>query len=1172
MNMWKRFAGGVAFSAMAAAIVQPASAQQTTSSVRGGVATTDGAPIADATVTITHTPTGQVVETKTNAAGVFDARGLRVGGPYTVSVTAPTYGVQAAQDLYFSLGDPLRLDFALEKADVVVVSGRNVVAVSGANVGSSTTLGQEEIGTVVTTRRDIRDLTRRDPLVTLDNVTRGTGPTGGIYIAGSTPRLNRFTIDGVKSADDFGLNTGGMSTTRGPVSIEAIEQLTVQAVPFDAAEGDFTGGAVNLVLKGGTNTFHGSAFMNFQEQDWVGQRVNSAASPVTVELENYGGFLSGPLWQDRAFFAASYEYYDSLDPNAFNGPADLGYPAGVQINGLQGSAGPRLTTADLAAVQAAYNTYGVASAQQIGGFPRVTPTTDIKNSLRLDFNLTDSQRLQAIYRHAESSLFKTSGSATAVSPISNWYIQGELEDNYALQLNSNWTDDLSTEARVAYRSYIRNQEPPQGQQFSLTEVCLEASSSGDPYQCTNTNGDNRSPTNRTPLGLPVFGVGPDQFRQANILKTKNLSTHFTASYTYDTHLLKAGVQTKSIDIFNLFVPQARGYYYFDSVADFQAGRAGRLRYQNNPSGDPNAAAADFAYNQNAIFVQDTWDVLDNVTLNAGLRYDFYTSDDSPARNAGFVSRYGFDNTATYDGRGVIMPRLSIKFEPLDDLEISAGAGLFSGGAPDVFLSNSYSNTGVLFYGLDLQRLGDGTFRDGISNAVISPAVAEQLLTINKSSYGRNVPTVANSLLNPNTLSARTAEVAAIDPDFEIPSDWKANITLRYNFFDWLLGADFVGSKTNEALAFRDLRARPLTVNGVQQYTPDGRLRYDGLNIAAAARTTAGLPVAANPDFVNLGTARDILAYNPDNEASWTRTVAVSAYKSFDDLGLDFSVAYVNGAAESYGALSEFATTPSGFYVEQFSALDPNTSVSGIATNRIEHQFKATVGWEHEFFTDFVSRITLFAETRTGRPFSFTMSDATSGRGPVFGVNRSDQLLYVPDLSRASAANGLMFTSAAVNPTTGRPVTVFFDSAATLNGFSRVVSQFGLPQGIVPKGYGQNPDVNQIDLQLAQEVPMPFLDGHKLTFTMDIKNLLNFLNNDWGVVEEYTGSRGGFGDRVVSVQCANAVTGAALTNATASCDAYRYSSFNTGPGSPGSSTPTVDTSSRWYMQLGLRYSF
>ncbi|NDC58036.1 MAG: TonB-dependent receptor, partial [Alphaproteobacteria bacterium] len=260
--MFKRFMSGAAISALSLAVSAPiVQAQQTTSAIRGELVSTGGGAIANAQVEITHVPTGAVTKATSNAAGIFDARGLIVGGPYNVKVQAKGYEGQAYENVYLGLGDALRLDAALEPAvnDIVVTAKR---VARPTDVGSRTTLGKESIGSVVTPRRDIRDIARRDPLVTIDNVTRGTGPTGGIYIAGSTPRLNRITIDGVRSADDFGLNTGGLSTTRGPVSISAIEQLAVQAVPFDVEDGDFTGGAVNIVLRSGSNDFRGSIFAN----------------------------------------------------------------------------------------------------------------------------------------------------------------------------------------------------------------------------------------------------------------------------------------------------------------------------------------------------------------------------------------------------------------------------------------------------------------------------------------------------------------------------------------------------------------------------------------------------------------------------------------------------------------------------------------------------------------------------------------------------------------------------------------------------------------------------------------------------------------------------------------------------------------------------------------------
>ncbi|MGE3867270.1 MAG: OAR protein, partial [Hyphomonadaceae bacterium] len=410
-------------------------------------------------------------------------------------------------------------------------------------------------------------------------------------------------------------------------------------------------------------------------------------------------------------------------------------------------------------------------------------------------------------------------------------------------------------------------------------------------------------------------------------------------------------------------------------------------------------------------------------------------------------------------------------------------------------------------------------------------------------------------------------------NFEMPSDWKGNLSFKLDApSGWRFGVDIVASQSNEAVAFRDIRARPLTVNGVQQYTPDGRIRYDGLVISGASaaairsnRITAGLPTSAEDDLLNLGNSRDIQAYNP-GETSWSRTLALSASKTFESINFDLSAALILQDASNFGTITEFATTDSGFYGDQFSAYDPNTSVKGRASNEIENQFKLSGTWTQNFFGELASRFTLFAESRAGRPFSFVMTDAAgSSRGPVFGVNRGDQLLYVPNVDAPDAGNPLKFVSP-------QGATVFFADAATLANFTSIVREWGLPANqITPKGYGDNPRINQVDFQFDQELP-GFLSGHRTHLTFDVKNLLNLVNDNWGLVREYGDSRGGTGNRVVSVQCADA-SGTALDASNAlSCPAYRYSSFNSGAGAVGSNAPNIDTSSRWYVQVGLKYQF
>lgn len=1177
MNRLNWLAAGAAAGVFGFALAPAAYAQQTTAAIHGVVVDGAGAPVPGATVTIVYGPTDSRRTIQADQAGVFDAQGLQVGGPYRVQASHAGFQDQSLGGLKLSVGDVQRLTLAMvpvgQVSEVVVTAARAATTAELANVGSRTTLGRTDIEAVVSVKRDIRDLARRDPLATLDFVNRSTGPSGGVYIAGSLPRANRITIDGVRSSDSFGLNTGGLSTNRGPVSFEAVEQVAIQAAPFDVEDGDFTGGAINIILRSGGNSFHGSAFDLYRQTRWVGNRVpivgfvnGDVTQPLPggfrkiankVDEKNYGFFLSGPIVPDHLFFAASYENFESSDITGF-GPDGAGF-ANI-FNRIPGvSTGVGASQADINAVLANWTGYAASQRLSTGTVALAKPILDKKYSLKLDWDIVEGQRLTGTYRRAESSVWKRSPSATSISLDTNWYVQPETEDNYALQLNSQWTPAFSTEARVTYRKYDRGQNPPEGQAFANIAICTDPTSVGPTFSCSS--------------GVPQIQLGPDQFRQANVLSTKEWAGELIGRYRlFETHLVKAGWQFRSVDIYNLFVQQAHGIYYFDSVADFAAGRANQYSLGNALTGNPIDAAAKPKYDVNSLLAEDSWDITPDLSVNYGLRYDRYSSSAHPTLNTNFVNRYGFANTKDYDGLSILMPRVSAKYRT-ERFEIGAGFGLFSGGAPDVFLGNSYgATTGALTNAISIRRLADGSFIETNTNTPVDPVTGAALLNLNRSdpAFINTTSPLAQSLIAADSPARRNAFTNSLAPDYKMPADWKANASFKTQAlgFDW--GIDGVVTRSRTNVAFRDIRARRLTINGVQQLTPDGRIRYDGLVITGAtpaavnaARAAAGLPVSTNPDLANLGLNGDIQAYNPSQQ-NWMETVAFSVGREWRGLSGFVSYALQNGRA--YGGISEFGTTAGGnttsgaYYPDQSFDLDPNAAAKGKANNLIEHAFKANLAYKFEFRPGWVSRFTLFAEQHAGRPISFLMSDPAGNRNPTFGVSRDDALAYIPNLSNPDPANPLKFT-------TGQ-TTVFFDSQASLTKFKALVAQFGLPQGqIAPRGFGRNPSVSRLDFQYAQDIPIP-IEGHTLTMTLDIANLGNLLNKHWGVVKEYTNSRAG--GLVVNAQCADA-NGVAAGNGSPVCAAYRYSYATVNPASLA--TPVIDqNASLWAVELGLKYRF
>ncbi|MBW3560526.1 MAG: TonB-dependent receptor, partial [Proteobacteria bacterium] len=625
---------------------------------------------------------------------------------------------------------------------------------------------------------------------------------------------------------------------------------------------------------------------------------------------------------------------------------------------------------------------------------------------------------------------------------------------------------------------------------------------------------------------------------------------------------KFGYEGRKQDIFNLFVPASDGVYYFDSVADFQAGRANRFEYNNAVTGVDTDAAAAFEFFTHSVFGQDTFEVTDTLRLTAGARLDVYQMEDVPAFNQNFVNRQGFTNQQTFDGKSVFMPRFSFEYEPTAWFDLRGGFGLFSGGLPNVVLSNSFSNTGVLSAGINIERRADGTFEETTRTPGFNQAIGAAALNINRSDprFGFDIPAAVQAFQGGAVVSP-SAETNAISPGFQPPSEYKfftsASFEAEEGWSDgfaptwarsvlegWRLNLDAVVTRVNQGLLFRDFRAQPLIVNGQQQFTPDGRIRYDGLGGTAAVRTTNRVS-STNP-----GSNRDIVALNTDFGESYT--AAVSLTRQFDN-GLDVLLGYARQDIEDQTSGARFASTASSLYGLGPAGLDPNEEARGTSFEEIKNRYKAEIGYRRNFFRDFETRLNLFGEVRSGRPISFVMRDDAPGRGPVFGVNRGNHLLFVPDFRSDTDTTDLN-----VGPVT-------FVDRDTLNNFRNAVELFGLPQGrILQKGEGSDdqPEVYQLDFQLSQALP-GVLAGHRTRLVFDLQNVLNLLNDEWGLVEEYNDT-----NSLVDVQCATA-TGAPAAAGSPVCARYIYRDFD-----PGATRKTIDVNGRsvWALQIRLKYEF
>ena len=253
----------------------PVYAQSTTSAIRGRVVDTAGAAVFGALVTVRDERTGTSTTLETGSGGSFNASGLRVGGPYTVTVTS-AQGETAVDGISLSLGDSYGLDLTVG-GSAVSLGETTVVGTyeppDSMAFGPSSSFGLQELEDAPSVNRDIKDVIRADPRIYIDEAF-----SRGVQCGGASPRFNSLTVDGVRLNDNFGLNDNGYPTESMPFSYDAIEQVAVELAPFDVQYGGFSACNINAVTKSGTNEFHGSAFYDYTDDSLSGDSLRVTPS------------------------------------------------------------------------------------------------------------------------------------------------------------------------------------------------------------------------------------------------------------------------------------------------------------------------------------------------------------------------------------------------------------------------------------------------------------------------------------------------------------------------------------------------------------------------------------------------------------------------------------------------------------------------------------------------------------------------------------------------------------------------------------------------------------------------------------------------------------------------------------------------------------------------------
>lgn len=896
-----------------------AMANDTSSAVKGQITGPGGASAAGTKVTIVHVPSGTKKSAVVNSAGLFSAKGLRVGGPYKVIVDSDVFEDTQVNGVYLTLGDAYPVNLELQtQSDVerIEVSGVPIASTAGSS-GPSNNFNLDDLENAPAINRDIKDIVRADPRIYIDE-SRGDD---AIQCGGGNPRFNSLTLDGVRMNDNFGLNDNGYPTVRAPFSFDAIDQVAVELAPFDVKYGGFTSCNFNAVTKSGENEIHGRVFMDYTNDSMKGDKVEGdKLDNGNFDEKRYGFSVGLPMIEDKLFLFTSYEKLE--------GAQIFEYP----------KLGDAVTQDDLARVrQIAKDVYGYDA----GGTPASMPVEDEKLLIKVDWNINDNHRANVVYNYNDG--FKLSQSDDwAVTMDSHFYERGAEFSSLVGSLYSDWSDDFSTEIRIGKAD------------LDARSQSLDAASSFGEVQIRHG-------------GTTIF-LGPDDSRQANDLNWDNVTFKAAGTYYLDEHTLTFGYEYEDLNVFNLFMQHTQGEFRFNSIDDFEAGMADRV-YYNNAAGtnDQNDVAASFSYQLHTFYAQDEYSLTDHdVTLTYGLRYDRYTSDDMPNYNPNFEERYGFSNQKNMDGIDLLQPRFGFIWSAQDNLEVRGGFGLYSGGNPNVWVSNAYSNDGVTQIGL---RENDvDLFNTPMTNG------GTPIFETPQSMYDE----IANT-----PVGGGDGSVNAIDPNFEIPSAWKYALGATYTTDDYYIFAlDVLHTQNQDSAIVRDIALQP---SG--ETAPDGRPIYE-----SKEGWRSGEYILGNVDSGDDGSATVISA-------------AVS--KSYEN-GFDFTAAYAYTTSEDVNPMT---SATSGSNYGNIAVTDPGNPAMATSNYEVPHRFTMKLGYTHEFFSGYKTRFNLLGQASEGRPYSYTFENSSRAFGDS-SWNSSRQLMYVPLENDPSVVYGEDFDKAA----------------------------------------------------------------------------------------------------------------------------------------------------------------
>ncbi len=653
--------------ALALLLSNPASAQRTTGTLRGQVLDPTGAVVPDAAVTVINQETGVTVKVTTTSAGTYALPSL-IPGLYKVSVEAKGFKGFQLKDVNVSANQDnvadARLDLGVATEIVEVSSGAVEIQTSSSALNNTFDTRDSGLPTSAgTLNGSLLNLAVLAPNV----VAQPGGVTGiGGSVGGTRPRDNNFTVDGV---DDNNLGVTGNNSTVIP---DAVAEFNLTTNQFTAEYGHSAGGQFSLVTKTGTNNWHGSGEWYNQNKNYnsldnlTKNAIAGGTIPGKPDFDNnrFGGTMGGPIVKNKWFVFGAYEYttlHGQGVPTPLIQPTAEGLTmlenlaVNSTIKNILGNFPVAPSPGDLGTVPV---TVGATTTDiPIGNLVIVSPTFQREHDVQFNSDYTWRN-----HQFGARFLFNQIKFILPVNSTQAQFNQNQLVHNRKIALNDVWTlnSHLVNDLRVQYSYYAQLDLNP-------CTACPPDVTIGD-------------------LGFNTIGPGDNSTQKQNSYQIAD-----TFSWSHGKHTFKFGGQYNHFIYPQFFLPRSNGDNWYDTLTEFindeQTNNLGRtLR---------NAGTGSFLGTQSAFygFAQDDFKLTPRLTLNLGLRYEYWTNplgDSTQALNAisnvpGVIT-FGVPKT----DKNNFAPRVGFAFDPRGNGKTAIRGGF--GIAYDVKFQNFASIT------------------------------------------------------------------------------------------------------------------------------------------------------------------------------------------------------------------------------------------------------------------------------------------------------------------------------------------------------------------------------------------------------------------------------------------------------------------------------------------------